>query len=415
MKFLRLTGFVVLMMMLGMGLSNNAYAQDEEDFVQFGGAVRYNFVSQHYESDAMPTSTYATWDTWRLNVAARYSDVTLNFEYRFYPTFNTHFIKEGYLGYDFSDNLNMELGVTQVPFGNLMYNSHSWWFMSGYYVGLEDDFNMGVKFSYDLSDRLNLMMAYFRQQDPAGPAHNAAPYAGPGAGTYSYNVIPDSDGALSGAPAHIREMNQLNVRLGYEITPGVEVGFSAQRQGLYNSVLDETEYGHAIAAHGAATFGDWSVKGQFINYDYTAKNDAGQLMDRVQMGAYGDPYYGDGVAARANILSMGVGKGIDVDLGPISNIMPYVDYALMTKDGQLEVDGQMFDFEDSHMLVPGFLITAGNIWTYVDFAMGKNHPWLTDNFGTGMGAGQLDAQGKPIPVDDMDWNLRFNINVGYYF
>ncbi len=413
MKFLHLSGFVLLMM-IGMGMSNMAHAQDD-DFVEFGGAVRYNFVSQHYESDAMPTSTYATWDTWRLNVAARYSDLTLNFEYRFYPTFNTHFIKEGYIGYDFSDNFNMELGVTQVPFGNLMYNSHSWWFMSGYYVGLEDDFNMGVKFSYDLSDRLNLMMAYFRQQDPAGPAHNEAPYAGPGAGTYSYNVIPDPGGELSGAPAHIQEMNQLNMRLGYEITPGVEVGFSAQRQGLYNSVLDDTEYGHAIAAHGAATFGDWSAKAQFINYDYAAKNDEGQLMDRVQMGAYGDPYYGDGVASRANILSMGIGRGIDVDWGPISNIMPYVDYALMTKDGELEVDGQMFDFEDSHMLVPGFLITAGNIWTYVDFAMGKNHPWLTDNFGTGMGAGQLDAQGRPIPVDDLDWNLRFNINVGYYF
>ncbi len=138
-------------------------------------------------------------------------------------------------------------------------------------------------------------------------------------------------------------------------------------------------------------------------------------MDRVQMGAYGDPYYGDGVAARANIISGGIGRGIDVDWGPISNVMPYVDYALMTKDGELEIDGQMFDFEDTHMLVPGFLITAGNIWTYVDFAMGKNHPWLTSQFGSGLGAGHVNEAGQPISTDDMDWNLRFNINVGYYF
>ena len=406
---------VFLLTFLLAGYGSLAYGQDDEDYLNIGGAVRYNVVSQHYESDATATSHYATWDTWRLNVSARYSGVSLEFEYRFYPTFNTHFIKQGWLAYNFSDALEMQLGVTQVPFGNLMYNSHSWWFMSGYYVGLEDDHNMGLKFSYDIGDRLNIMAAYFRQQEPAGPAHNTAPYSGPGAGTYSYNVIPDYDGTLTGTPAHIRELNQFNVRLAYELLPGLEAGVSGQMQGLYNSMLDDTEYGHAIAAHIDGGFGSWSTKFQFINYDYKAKNDAGEIMDRVQMGAYGDPYYGDGVAARANILSLGVGRGIDVDWGPISNIMPYVDYALMTKDGALEVNDQMFDFEDSHMLVPGFLITAGNIWTYVDFAMGKNHPWLTNNFGKGMGAGQLDEQGRPVPVDEMDWNLRFNINIGYYF
>jgi len=419
MKFKNLTILIALMMIAGLG--SNAFAQEEEDYLNIGGAVRYNVVSQHYggnefyDLDGVSTDNYATWDTWRLNVSARYSDVTLNFEYRFYPTFNTHFIKEGWLGYDFSEDFGMHLGVTQVPFGNLMYNSHSWWFMTGYYVGLEDDFNMGMKFSYDVGDRLNIMAAYFRQQEPAGPAHNAAAYGGPGAGTYSYNVIPSGAGELSEAAADIMEMNQFNIRLGYELRPGVEVGVSGQLQGLHNMALDDTEYGHAFAAHAAGSFGDWSAKAQFINYDYAAKDNAGNVMDRVQMGAYGDPYYGDGVAARASIISAGFGRGIDVDWGPISNVMPYVDYALMTKDGELEVDGQMFDFEDSHMLVPGFLITAGNIWTYVDFAMGKNQPWLTSQFGSGLGAGHLDQAGRPIPVDDMDWNLRFNINVGYYF
>ncbi len=397
------------------GSWKSALAQDNEDFLHVGGALRYNLVSERYESDPLATNTYATWDTWRINVAASYSGVSLDFEYRFYPTFNAHFIKYGYLGYQFSDDLGMQLGVTQVPFGNLTYNSHSWWFMTGYYVGLEDDHNMGIKFSYDISDRLNLMMAYFRQQDPAGPAHNVAPYSGPGAGTYSYNVIPDHEGVLNGTTASIREMNQFNARLVYELFPGVEAGVSGQLQGLYNSVLDDIEYGHALAAHLDAAAGNWSIKAQFINHDYKARNDDGEIMDRVQMGAYGDPYYGDGVAARANIYTLGIGRSIDVDWGPVSNIMPYVDYGLTTKDGQLEVDGQLFDFQDSHMLVPGFLVTAGNIFTYVDFAMGKNHPWLTENFGMGMGAGQLDGQGRPIPVEDLDWNLRFNINVGYYF
>ncbi|MFO7874897.1 MAG: hypothetical protein R6U62_10490 [Bacteroidales bacterium] len=409
MRFKQITIFLSLFFMLGLGSTINA---QDDDYLNIGGAVRYNIVSQHYESDAMTTDTYATWDTWRLNVSASYSDVILDFEYRFYPTFNTHFIHHGYLGYNFSDNLNMQLGVTQVPFGNLTFNSHSWWFLTPYYVGLEDDYNMGVKFDYDLSESLNLKLAYFRQSEPAGPSYGSASFGGPAAGTYSYNVIP-------GMNADLRELNQFNARLGYMVTEGTEIGLSGQLQGLYNSHIDmneeidedPTEYGHAIAAHVNSSINSLNIKLQFINYDYAARDNDGEIVDRVQMGAYGDPYYGDGVAARANIITAGIAYGIDVDAGPISNIQPYIDYSLMTKDGQ--INGM--DFEDTHMLVPGFLITAGNIFTYVDFAMGKNHPWLTDSFGTGLGAGHLDDSGQPVPVDDMDWNLRFNINLGYYF
>lgn len=404
-------------------------AEEDTDFLSIGGALRFNVVSQDYETPTTATSTYATFDTWRLNVAASYSDVTLNFEYRFYPTFNTHFIHHGYIGYNFSDHLNMQLGVTQVPFGNLTWNSNSWWFLIPYYVGLEDDYNMGVKFSYDISDRLNLKAAYFRQQEPAGPSDGSGSFGGPAAGTYSYNIIPDDSGVLSadGATATIQELNQFNIRVQYEIWEGSFIGASAQMQGVYNAVLDDTEYGNAWAAHLTSGFDNFNLKLQYTNYDYKAKDDLGNLLDRVQMGAYGFPYADDGVAARANILTAGLAYNIAVDWGPISSIQPYLDYSLMTKDGKINVGGSDYDFESSIMWVPGFLITAGNIYTYVDFALGKNHPWLTDAFGMGLGAGHLysddpdalyhDAAkaGQPVPLKDLDWNLRFNINIGYYF
>ncbi|MDG5767969.1 hypothetical protein QA596_10880 [Balneolales bacterium ANBcel1] len=400
-----------------LGSSSSAAAQDDEDGFHIGGALRYNIVSQHYESDATATSTYATFDTWRLNVSGQSGGISLNFEYRFYPTFNTHFIKQGWLGYDFSDALNMQIGVTQVPFGNLMYNSHSWWFNLPYYLGMEDDFNMGIKFSYDVTDDFNIMAAYFRQQEPAGPAYGSASFGGPGAGTYSYNVIPDDSGVLSstGATSSIQDWNQFNIRAAYTMAPGMELGVSGKLKGIYNSALDDTEYGHAVAAHADLNAGLFNIKLQFINYDYSAKDDAGNDLERVQMGAYGDPYYGDGVAAGGNIVTAGIAYSHDVNIGPITNIQPYINYSYMTKDGSLDVGGQSYDFEDTHMLVPGFLISAGSVFTYVDLAMGKNQPWLTDSFGTGLGAGHLDANGVPIPVEDLDWNVRFNINIGYYF
>lgn len=410
--------FTTVLMAALLAAPNLSHAQDEEEDegFTFGGAIRYNIASENYESEPTTTNTYATWDTWRLNVDGSMGGINLSFEYRFYPTFNTHFIHHGYFGYDFSDNLNMQLGVTQVPFGNLTFNSHSWWFLTPYYVGLEDDYDMGVKFDYDISENLNLKAAYFRQAEPAGPSYGSASFGGPAAGTYSYNVIND-DGSIrpSGTPASLRELNQFNARLGYMLFEGTEIGVSGQIQGLHNSELDDTEYGHAMSIHANSNFGDFNFKFQYTNYDYAAKDNEGNTVDVVQMGAYGDQYYGDGVAARADMISLGLAYGIDVDMGPISNIQPYIDYTIMTKDGSMEVEGEEYDFADSHMLVPGFLITSGNIFTYVDFAMGKNHAWLTDSFGTGFGAGHTDGNGVPNTTDDMDWNLRFNINMGYYF
>jgi hypothetical protein len=394
-----------------------AQEADDEDYLNIGGALRINLVSQHYENESTPQNTYATLDTWRINVDASYSGVVLDFEYRFYPTFNTHFIHHGYLGYNFSDDLNMQLGVTRVPFGNLNYNSNSWWFLIPYYVGLEDDYNMGIKFIYDINPKLNIAAAYFRQSDPAGPAYGIASFGGPGAGTYSYNIIPDEDGVLSetGAPSSVREMNQFNLRTVYQLHESTEVGFSGQIKGIYNSVLNDTEYGNAWALHSQSNFGNFNLKLQYTSYNYKARDDEGNLLNRIQMGAYGDPYYGDGVAARASIITAGLAYNIPVNWGPISSILPYFDYSMMTKDGELTPGENAEAYQHTYMIVPGFMITAGKVYTYVDFALGKNHPWLTDSFGTGLGAGHLNEQGSPIPVNDIDWNLRFNVNIGYYF
>ena len=415
--YLKTIGLLNLLLISFAITTVKAQDAEDEDYLNIGGALRINLVSQHYENDPTPENTYATLDTWRINVAASYSGVILDFEYRFYPTFNTHFIHHGYVGYNFSEDLSMQLGVTRVPFGNLDYNSNSWWFLIPYYVGLEDDYNMGIKFSYDVNPKLNITSAYFRQSDPAGPAYGTASFGGPGAGTYSYNIIPDEDGVLSetGATSSVREMNQFNMRAAYQIHETTELGFSGQIKGIYNSVLNDTEYGNAWALHSQSNFTDFNLKLQFTSYNYKARDDEGNLLNRIQMGAYGDPYYDDGVAARASIITAGLAYNIPVSWGPISSILPYFDYSLMTKDGYININSDYGKFQNSIMMVPGFMITAGKVFTYVDFALGKNHPWLTDTFGTGLGAGKTYEHGLPVPMKDVKWNLRFNVNIGYYF
>ena len=83
--------------------------------------------------------------------------------------------------------------------------------------------------------------------------------------------------------------------------------------------------------------------------------------------------------------------------GPISQIELYNDFGYMLKKEQ--------EFTDSFQNVTGVLVTAGSVYTYIDYAAGYNHSWLGGNFVDDFAVGNPDAK----------WEARFNINVGYYF
>lgn len=296
----------------------------------------------------------------------------------------------------------MKVGVSQVPFGLPGFASHSWWFQIPYYLGLEDDYDMGVKFDIEATDKLNLTLAYFRQPEPAGPGFDAL------AGRYSYDIVPgqgafvDSNGDIVMTDATNQELNQINARLVWHFDENWHVGLSAQAGGIYNTSLDETDLSTAIAAHLEGNFGRFNLKTEVIRYDYSAKSNNGDMLDVVQMGGYGYHYgggdgYTGGVASKANVYVAGLAYTFPVNWGPITSIQTYLDYSMVDKDVEI--------FHDTHFLIPGMLITAGPLYTYLDYALGKNQPWLTDSFGKGLGSG----------VGNQEWNSRFNINLGYYF
>ncbi|MGM0532124.1 MAG: hypothetical protein ACQER7_12320 [Bacteroidota bacterium] len=376
-------------------LVNPSLAQDINSIFTLGGAIRYNIASENYESDYKATDTYFTWDTWRINVDGSFEKIDLSFEYRFYPTFGAHFIRYGYFGYPLSDNIKMKLGATQVPFGIMTYASHSWWFQGPYYVGLEDDYDMGISFEVNPDKKLKLFFSYFRQAEPEGPIFSGdVTFGNAGAGRYSYDVTSHTYQSLAGNNVNIRELNQLNTRATYSVKENCEIGFSAQVGGIYNSELEKAETSTAFAGHFVGEFNNFSLKTEYIKYHYQGKDNAGNDLKLIQMGAYGFNYL---VASEASLYVMGVSYTIPVDWEPISSIQAYFDYTLTDKSHP--------DFYNTHQLVPGVLIRSGGLYTYIDYAMGKNHPWLTDDFGKGLGQG----------VKNPDWLRRFNINIGYYF
>jgi len=66
--------------------------------------------------------------------------------------------------------------------------------------------------------------------------------------------------------------------------------------------------------------------------------------------------------------------------------------------------------DDGQEISTGFLVSAGPVFTYFDIAQGINQPWLTDSFGIGVGPGHKD-----LGIGDSAYNIRFNINMGFYF
>ena len=391
--------------------SGSTSAAPQEPSLHVGGAVRYNLLLANYESGIDATSGSFTFDTWRLNVLYdNPGGIGLNFEYRFYPTFGTHFIKQGWLDYSLSAQTELQLGVTQVPFGNLQYNSNNWWFSLAYYVGLEDDHDMGLKLTHT-TEKYQLDLAYFYQPEPEGPP---ARFGTGGAGRYSYDVIPDGNASLA-------ERNQFNVRGALFLDNG-EVGVSLQYGQLYSLVLDQFDNRIASAVHGRFNFGNFNVMPQFLYYNMDAVDNNGRNLSTVYMGAYGIPYQ---VSTEAWMATLGLSYSYDVDMGPISNLTFYNDFGYMQNlvgEGETWLaDGSSLTldnhFESSIQNITGFLVSAGPVFTYVDIAQGINQPWLTEQFGVGVGPGHGDLDGHPGYTGDgnSEYNIRFNINIGFYF
>ena len=387
-------------------MGSSGAIQPDEPSLHVGGAVRYNLLLTSYESGVDANSGAFTFDTWRINVVYdNPGGIGLNFEYRFYPTFGTHFIKQGWLDYSLSEQTELQLGVTQVPFGNLQYNSNNWWFSLAYYVGLEDDHDMGLKLTHT-TDNYQLDLAYFYQPEPEGPP---AQFGTGGSGRYSYDVIP-------GGNASLTERNQFNVRGALFLDNG-EVGASVQYGQLYSTALDQFDNRFAAAVHGDFNFGNFNVKPQFLYYSMDAVDNNGRDLSTVNMGAYGIPYE---VSTEAWMATLGLSYSMDVDIGPITNLTFYNDFSYMenlvgegetwlANGSSLSLDD---NFESTIQNITGFLVSAGPVFTYVDIAQGINQPWLTEGefFGTGVGPGHED-----LGIGDSEYNIRFNINIGFYF
>ncbi len=366
-----------------------AYAQ-EKPIVDIGGALRFNYNYSTWKDAQKKRGGDLGYDVFLLNAKAKYRGLKVNAEYRFYSEgFGGSMLKQGWIAYDFNENNELQFGLTQVPFGLTKYNSNSWFFSLNYYVGLEDDHDMGFKFIHR-GEKWDYSLAFFKNAEELrfGGKSDASD------SRYSYDVASiEQDGKMR---LRNKEVNQLNGNLSYRIDQSNakhRLGVSAQYGGLFNLDTEKMGNHYAVAAYYELQASKWGIKAQVADYQYNTKNSS-DPNDVIAMTAYGAPYL---VAAEASLYTLGLSYTVPIKQGFVSNVVVYNDFGYMDKAEK--------HFENSIMNVTGVMLAAGNVYTYFDLAAGKNQAWLGSEWVNAFAKGSVDAQ----------WEMRFNINVGYYF
>lgn len=349
--------------------------------VDIGGALRFNYNLSSWKSEQKKRGGDFGYDMFRINAVATYRGIYVNAEYRHYSeAFGGGMLKQGWFGYKFNEIEELQVGLTQVPFGIQQYNSHNWFFNLGYYMGLEDDHDMGIKYMH-LGEILEYQIAYFKNAEELRFGDASAVSAS----RYSYDIAGNN-----------KEVHQGNAKLVYKFGDSLQsrLGLSAQYGGLYNINTQQTGDHYALALHYEAVYKLWNLKSEAMLVSHNPENEDSISEEIITMAAYGAPYE---VAADFNLYTLAIARNVPVSWDPVSNLQFYNDFGWMQKKEN--------SFEDSFMNVTGVLVTAGNLYTYIDYAAGYNHSWLGGNFVNDFASGNPDAK----------WEARFNINFGYYF
>jgi len=353
-------------------------ADDWTSAIRFGGAVRLNYAWRDYDEGSKDRVGDFELELFRINADGEVGDVKLSAEWRRYNDF--HAIHHAWVGYEFNDEIEMHLGISQVPFGILPFASHGFWFGGTYYLGFEDDYDTGVKFIHKPNEDWTFHYAFYKNPEYADDSRF---------GRYSFDLVTGGDQQNS-------ETNQFNLRgerhLFIDGLGTLDVGLSLQQGRVFNDFTQRKGDRYAVAGHADANFGRWNFQLQGIRYEFDPQNPVGVDDDFVQTGAFDFPFL---MAAKGDVYSVNLARRFNVSLGPITGGACYNDFTF--------INPKVRDSADSIQNVTGCSIIAGGVFAYFDWITGKNM-WFVGGDGIGRNA---TTAGK--------WRSRLNVNIGFYF
>lgn len=344
-----------------------------DESIAFKGAIRYNLFLNEDNDDS--TKAASGFDLFRIGADGTKDNITVSAEYRFYSYMNT--LHHGWIGYNFPDSGQLQFGVSQVPFGLLPYSSHNYWFGVPYYIGLSDDYDLGLKYVKQ-NGPWDIALAFYKNEE-LGSAGDLE--------RYSFDPVIVGDQANE-------EVNTLNARFAYTLGKGSdtvnEIGLSLQGGELYNSMTDDSGDQWAAGLHWDSRFQRWNVQLELARYEYNPANPASVSDDTIRLGAFASSY---DIASRGTVGVANVAYKLPVRIRGVDQILLYNDFSILWKDKD--------SYDDSILNTTGAALGIGPVFIYLDLIQARNMAYFGD--------GSLAGDG------DDSWETRLNLNVGYYW
>ena len=374
-------------MILGVG---TVFSQEESTEIKekkqkpkldIGGALRFNYNYSSWKLNQRKRGGDFGFEVFRITVDAAYKKWAFKMDQRFYPSeFGGAFLKYGWFQYNLNKESHLKLGLIPAYFGIQQFNSHSWFFQLPFYLGFEDDHDMGLSYSIE-KEKFQLDIGFYKNAEDLRLSDNS-PVSD---ARYSYD--------FSGRN---KEINQINIRFNYKFGRNYiqKIGPSIQYGGIWNIDTESVGSHYGLGLQYEGDYKNLNIKAQFLTYNNRPKNALGESRDFLEMTAYGFPYR---TAAKASIYSIGIAYTLPVKWGPISSLQFYNDYSYMDK--------AKASWEDTQMNVTGILFSAKPVYIYLDYALGKHQPWLGPQWSNALTSGDSNN----------GWESRFNINFGYYY
>ena len=299
--------------------------------LKVGGAIRANYAIGDYPQSGSGGASRA-WedggdfglDTFRINMDYADGPFLGKLEYRWYSGYNM--LHTGWLGYQFDDASQVQVGVNRVPFGPGAYGvSQSWFFDQHYYVGLADDMDLGVKYTTGVGDwTFDLGYYYSDEGNYKGTTEDSA--------RYSYDIVNESGSGYE-------ERNQFNVRGIYHLAGDVptDLGFSLQYGQLDSQGPQDDGDMFAGSLHMINKWNNFTLASQLTYYNIDV--DAAQPLGTDTLVQYGAFDFPNTVATEAWIPAVSLSYYLATPSLPwLDYVIPYAEFSSIVKVSGEEMD-----------------------------------------------------------------------------
>ncbi len=345
-----------------------ASLMDVED--ELGITVMGRYTYRDWSDASSSKMGTMEFDSFRIRASTSVSEhFSATAQYRFYDGWNTPHHYWGTL--HLNDGGEVNFGQVWVPFG-IDWQTFDDWGNINYYIGLQDDYDMGVTWS-NTYGHLQLDAGFLKNQQLGSSSrerYDADIYSG---------SVGDYD-SVATAQRSNEETNQVNLRAEYT-SDMAAIGLSLMAGQLYNIDTDEMGSRLAGAAHAMFSIDRFHANIQAVFHDYdqelpeTATRDE---LDFINVSCFNYVYE---IPKKAQTYSASLGY----DLLPDGKLMAHVNYSILT-GGSSEADSHLWTFGFNSLG-----LFKEKVDLFLEAYYGKNDPNLSgDASGYGRDAGSSD-------------------------